>query len=140
MKRSHGKPRLKLKPSNKVNHGVYLVGSKEHGWYKIGVSTNLDGRLKSLSTGVPFPIEKIAYWRVSPYVKAESKERFLHGHFAQKRLNGEWFALTPEDLEECNRLMRYSWLSIPELIAAEQAKDACVPCVPQTQILESPLT
>jgi len=50
-----------LKPSNKVNHGVYLVGAKEHGWYKIGVSTNFDGRLKSLSTGVPFPIEKMSY-------------------------------------------------------------------------------
>ncbi len=115
-----------LVPVHKTKHYVYLFGSKEHGWYKIGVSINVEKRLKQVSMGVPFFLERIASWRIPWYVTAESKERMLHKEFADKRRTGEWFALTETDLGRCFELMEYSYLTIPSLIAAE-SRAASIP-------------
>jgi predicted GIY-YIG superfamily endonuclease len=70
---------------------------------KIGVTSNIERRIKALQTGNPNKIELLfVEYRTNP-TKAE---RYLHKCFAKKRQEGEWF----EDLtlnEIRSRLMLF---------------------------------
>jgi len=71
---------------------VYLLSSGDR--YKIGITTNVDRRLKQLRTQQPpFPIDLIHSVSSSEYQEAE---RDLHERFSEVRVHGEWFALTDE--------------------------------------------
>ena len=72
---------------------VYLVWSM-YG-YKIGKAVNVPKRTKLFEVKLPFPIRVEHYAMFSDYTQAE---RSLHLHFHEKRLEGEWFALTNEDI------------------------------------------
>lgn len=73
---------------------IYLM--RCDGKYKIGVSKNVEQRKKQLD-GRPLPVEIIA---VSPLVAgAYNIEKELHEVYAEKRLNGEWFDLTENDIK-----------------------------------------
>lgn len=67
--------------------------------YKIGHSINPSQRLKQLKTGNPY-IELICYGN-------GVTESYLHSLFFQKRMVGEWFNLSDENLEKCKRLIIY---------------------------------
>jgi hypothetical protein len=85
--------------------GLYLFGNRELGWYKIGISKNIDQRFRQIAKGLPFPLERIRCWicnRDSP----EIAESSLHSRFKEKRLRGEWFAFSPEDLQELFAVMK----------------------------------
>lgn len=63
--------------------------------YKIGVSRNVNRRLTEIAAHLP--------WTLSVRLMIESDdpetlERELHHRFAEKRVNGEWFRLTADDL------------------------------------------
>lgn len=73
---------------------VYLIKSP-YG-YKIGKSVNMKQRVQLFSVKLPFPIEVIHYAKFDDYTVAEST---LHRKFQDKRLEGEWFDLAPEDIE-----------------------------------------
>lgn len=82
-------------PKKKIVPGVVYVLRADNGAYKIGMSTNPHGRFVNLTTALPF--------RVSVVLTINSKnpsrlERDLHARFKTARLNGEWFALQPEDI------------------------------------------
>ena len=64
-------------------------------YYKIGRTTNLDGRLSALSTQLPFPVDLVRSFKVA---NAPQKEHTLHERFADKRVRGEWFQLSPDDV------------------------------------------
>jgi len=80
---------------------VYLVGSKELGWYKIGYSVKDDpkDRVKTVSKGVPFSLELICFW-TTPF-HPEKLEAFLHQNLKDKQLKGEWFKLENSDIASC---------------------------------------
>jgi hypothetical protein len=63
--------------------------------YKIGKALNVPKRTKLFEVKLPFPIRVEHYAMFSDYTQAE---RSLHLHFHKKRLEGEWFALTAEDI------------------------------------------
>lgn len=72
---------------------IYVIKS-QYG-YKIGKSRNLQDRTRLFSVKLPFPISvEMSGWSAS----YSSKERELHRRFAHKRLEGEWFDLSIEDL------------------------------------------
>lgn len=75
---------------------VYLLKSGEY--YKIGKTKNLPSRLDSLAVGVrvPFDIQLIHNFKSNDYNNAEIE---LHKKFESKRADGEWFTLSPEDIE-----------------------------------------
>ena len=84
---------------------VYLVGNKPERKYKIGVTTDINQRLRGLSTASPIKIELITVWFYEGYRKLE---KYLHTQFHANRLNGEWFQLSEEDISRCNNLaVRY---------------------------------
>ncbi len=72
---------------------VYLLGGE--GYYKIGRAKNVSRRLRQLEIQLPWPVRVEHTIPCAGYVEAEKE---LHAVFAEKRANGEWFALSAEDV------------------------------------------
>lgn len=79
---------------------VYLLQSAT-GAYKIGRTKNPKDRMKTFSVKLPFEVEYICIIQTDDMYGLEQS---LHDQFANKRLNGEWFNLTPEDVEHIKGL------------------------------------
>lgn len=77
-------------------HGfVYLIQSPT-GAYKIGRTTNPEDRMKTFEVKLPFEVEYVCVIKTKDMFGLESQ---LHSQFADKRVNGEWFSLSPEDVD-----------------------------------------
>jgi hypothetical protein len=72
---------------------VYLIWS-QYG-YKIGKAVSVKNRTKLFEVKLPFPIRIENYAKFSDYTQAE---RSLHLYFQDKRMEGEWFSLTEDDV------------------------------------------
>lgn len=81
----------------KIYGYVYLVGSREHRWYKIGAALEPEKRIPSIQTSCPFTLETIVTKHVPKYYDFE---QHLHRRYVKNWLRGEWFTFTPEELEE----------------------------------------
>lgn len=90
------------------DHIVYFVQCGKDGPVKIGFSGDGWGRIKDLSTAMPYRAGKI-----SIVVGGRQLERRLHQRFKRYRLNGEWFK--PEG--ELKALMRKLPRSEPRELA-----------------------
>lgn len=63
---------------------------------KIGFTTDIEKRIKSLQTASPTGV-KVIYLVESEY--AYKLEQALHKRYSSKNSNLEWFKLTPTDIE-----------------------------------------
>ena len=93
--------RANKQPTQKEENGyVYLV--RDHGGcYKIGRTTNLQRRIwDQISPVLPYPLELVAALATETPASLEST---LHLIFDEKRLGGEWFKLTNDDVEVFRR-------------------------------------
>jgi hypothetical protein len=88
-------------PTSPVAGYVYVIRSP-YG-YKIGKTVNLKVRTRLFEVKLPFPVHVEHYAWFDDYTAAE---RGLHLRFQAKRLEGEWFALTADDLAEIRALGR----------------------------------
>ncbi len=72
---------------------------------KVGYSTSNDPykRFEQFKTYAPFGAEIVFFERSS---MALGCERIIHEKFSEKRLKGEWFILTQEDLDYCRDLIK----------------------------------
>jgi hypothetical protein len=84
---------------------VYVIKS-DHG-YKIGITHLPEKRSRLIGTHLPFKSNVI---RLYPTKKQTTREieKWIHGYFKQKRLNGEWFALDDIDIAKIDALMLLS--------------------------------
>ena len=73
---------------------LYVLQCQE--FYKIGIADDIKQRMASLQTGNPIKLRLILCQRRSKYKNAE---RFYHQHFRAKRVQGEWFKLSYDDVE-----------------------------------------
>lgn len=80
---------------------VYLVRS-QYG-VKIGKSINVRSRTRLFEVKLPFPITVEHYAWFDDYSRAE---RELHGYYHAKRLEGEWFDLSDQDIDHIKQLGR----------------------------------
>lgn len=73
---------------------VYLIRCEENSYYKIGITKNIQKRIKELQTGSSDII-----YLVNKYESdfASKIEKGLHNFLGHKRRNNEWFDLTIED-------------------------------------------
>ncbi|MFI8872437.1 GIY-YIG nuclease family protein [Streptomyces sp. NPDC055243] len=71
---------------------VYVVGQYGNPVVKIGTTSSLQHRVRSLQSGYPLRLE--ALWRTPG---GWGLERYLHDHFADIRLQGEWFDFGDRD-------------------------------------------
>jgi hypothetical protein len=72
---------------------VYLMQSGDH--YKIGCTTNLKQRRRDLYQSMPLGVT-VLHSMTTDDIRA--LESYWHERFADRRLNGEWFALTAKDV------------------------------------------
>ena len=79
---------------------LYFVQKGGAGPIKIGVSSDVDGRIRQLSTGSDERIRLLAAIEQTE----EVNERALHAKFAGFRKNGEWFEPCGELLEFIDRM------------------------------------
>ena len=68
--------------------GVYVVGSREYGWVKIGMTTDFEQRRSALQAGCPFILETLRWYKS---LLPKSLEQQLHSKFEGHRLHAEWF-------------------------------------------------
>lgn len=76
---------------------VYLVGIPDEDRYKIGwTKGKIEDRIRPLQTGNPKKIEVIHLFETKHYLNVETR---MHGVYGSKRMEGEWFELTNEDVK-----------------------------------------
>lgn len=90
---------------------VYVLQDKDvTGFYKIGFSTKPLNRVMKFDVTLPFGVWIIA---VIPVLDARHFEKHFHRYFQSKRVNGEWFALDPEDIYDLKQVeLRYPVLTM----------------------------
>jgi len=81
-----------------MTSNVYIIGDRTHEIYKIGKANNIKNRLSSLKTANPF-IELIAVEKFNSSNSALWAENALHKIFKKQKFKGEWFKLTPNDIQ-----------------------------------------
>lgn len=84
----------KAPQKSSVNGYVYLLKA-DTGHYKIGRTKNPKDRIKTFSVKLPFRVEYDCLIKSDEYITLEAE---LHATFADKRIEGEWFALTDDDV------------------------------------------
>jgi hypothetical protein len=75
---------------------VYLVEGDGGRYYKIGRTNSLPTRMKAFAR-MRLPIAMRLVW-FAEVANDKQAEHYLHRMFWPKHINGEWFALTPEDI------------------------------------------
>lgn len=95
---------------------VYLISSQIEGsiHYKIGYTKReVSERIKELKTGncAEFDIVKV----YKPKDFAVTIEKKLHHYFNNKKVNGEWFKLSNEDVDEFESLCESFYKLIKQL-------------------------
>lgn len=101
-----------LRPGNNKKAGfVYVFGSNDTGYYKIGSGTKPVSRMRDYELSkLPFPVEMIHTIPVDNKLRAEAE---LHKAFKSRRVNGEWFTLSQDELHQITGLKGYQaghWL------------------------------
>lgn len=92
LQREEGR-RLRLLARSRTAGFIYVIRSGD--LFKIGRTTNLRKRLAALRGVVPGGIRPV---RTRLVLGPRTVEKHLHEKFADKRTNGEWFALSQEDV------------------------------------------
>lgn len=73
---------------------LYLARNRRNGYTKIGWSSNIAFREKTLQSDEP-EIEIIASWE-----SLKTEEAALHDKYASQRVRGEWFSLSDDDIHQ----------------------------------------
>jgi hypothetical protein len=77
---------------------VYLMQSGAR--YKLGRANSVGRRQRQLQTGSPDPLPVLHYIETDD---PSGIERYWHERFADKRVSGEWFELSPTDVADFRR-------------------------------------
>jgi predicted GIY-YIG superfamily endonuclease len=72
--------------------------------YKIGITNNMDRRLKTFETGNAY-IRLVAKSKWMSREDAIWLESSLHAKYAHRRVRGEWFDLKPSEVNEVRALL-----------------------------------
>lgn len=84
---------------------VYLMTNNHTKRTKIGMTKN-EPKFRESTLQSEDPDVELAFSR--NVLKMRDTERYLHGHFADKRYRGEWFDLSDDDIEEAKSLIKQS--------------------------------
>ncbi len=80
-----------------LDMGVIYFLRADNGLVKIGRTTNLEARLSTLRTHLPYELEVL---RIIQSDRCKALEMEFHSRFASCRIRGEWFRLEPADIED----------------------------------------
>lgn len=86
------------KPKDAVMDSGYIyVLRAENNTYKIGRAKNIKSRITTIQTSSPLKIDEVLSFFSDNYIEIESE---LHKRYGEKRIIGEWFSLSSEDISE----------------------------------------
>lgn len=88
---------------------IYAIGNNESRRQKIGFTSNVEKRLKTLQTGNPDRLE-IVYSFAVPADRVRKLERHLHKDIGYKRIQGEWFDMTAKEVTDYLKFAEIRWL------------------------------
>jgi hypothetical protein len=91
----HDTIKPKAIPEPEFENAEYVYVVKAGGLIKIGITKNVDKRIKQLQTANPNKLV-LCYIRESLPGMARSDEAYLHKYFEKIRSNGEWFLIGPD--------------------------------------------
>jgi hypothetical protein len=74
--------------------GVYVLYCE--GYCKVGITNNINKRIKTLQTGNPFLIQLVLFNIVN---NAADLEKKLHKKYKHKNIRNEWFYLDNDDIQ-----------------------------------------
>lgn len=81
---------------------LYIIRAEETNFHKIGITTNIERRLKALQHATPLSLTLFWYSLACTHERARSIEREVHEMFADRRPSNkyqrEWFGLGTEDV------------------------------------------
>jgi hypothetical protein len=80
----------------KVSSNIYLI--KSGAYTKIGITENVNKRLRSLNNSNPTGVELIASWDYAE--QSYEVEQYLHKKYKKYNKSLEWFCLTQEQIDE----------------------------------------
>ena len=101
--------KLFKKPKD-VPNTLYILKHKGiENFYKIGVTSNMDRRIKQLNIASPLGIEVIKTFNLSDH--ALNMEHTIHIEYDKYRLNGEWFNLTDKQVNDLIESIYYKELN-----------------------------
>lgn len=89
-------------PPDAIDEPGYVYIMRAGGRYKIGVSRDVESRLRSIATASPFPVS-LVYAEQSP--DPYGLERDIHQRLADHRVHGEWFELDTLTLSDVLAMM-----------------------------------
>lgn len=96
-----GRTSMRISPDRPTMPGfVYLIQSPTTA-YKIGRTKNPRNRMKTFGIQLPFEVEYVCLIETNDMIGLEKE---LHERYANKRVNGEWFELSPHDVAEIKSL------------------------------------
>ena len=88
-----------FKKPNDVPDTLYILKHKGiENFYKIGVTSNMNRRMKQLNIASPLGIEVIKTFNLGS--NALNMEHLIHTENRAYRLNGEWFSLTVQQVND----------------------------------------
>ncbi len=73
---------------------VYLIAESWDGPAKIGVADDPQKRLRELKTGNARPLALLCYREYEDRLTAECVEWLFHDYLSEKKISGEWFAVS----------------------------------------------
>lgn len=88
--------RLSNLPTPRINNGYVYLMQSGNGYYKIGISTNIEQRIYGIKRQFPVKIEVVHYFACYEHRKVE---KYLHNKYSSKRIEYEWFQLDTKDIE-----------------------------------------
>lgn len=91
---------------------IYVIGTRDK--QKIGISKDVNRRLKSLQTGNPEILNIHHTIQIEPS-RVRLLERMIHKEFSYMRLKGEWFDMTPEKAVNLVKFSYIAWNEDPLL-------------------------
>lgn len=91
---------------NKRPNYVYVIGNPLNFTFKIGITENVNSRIRSLVTQSGCPLYQMLLLELHSEYDEDSKyiECSLHEYFRNKRTFGEWFKLDVKDLIQIRNL------------------------------------
>lgn len=81
---------------------LYIIRDGNTNNYKIGITKDLNKRLRGIQTGCPHELQIIKLWKHTQKQVIQKYERVLHRYYkkcgCQLETQGEWFELRPADI------------------------------------------
>ena len=87
---------------------LYAIKS-DTSYVKVGISANPKGRLTELQVGHPGELTLEAWWVFADEGRAPEVEAAVHGLLASKRVRGEWFNATLQEVSDAVEKVAHSF-------------------------------